>query len=92
MISTIMSLDIHGDEGRGVRLYFPVILIWLIAFALLIAVLPLVLIAALVTMGRGPGLRLVRFYPAFFMMVFASSGLLIDVADRRKGKVFIAFN
>jgi hypothetical protein len=65
--------------------------VWLIAFALLLAVLPLVLIAALATAWSFPGFRLLRIYPAFFGMVFASAGLKVDVADRRSGKVYIAF-
>jgi hypothetical protein len=92
MISMVMSLDIRGDEGRRVRLFFPVILVWLVAFALLIAVLPLVLIAALATAAAYPGLRLLRVYPAFFRIVFATAGLMIDVGDRGNRKVYIALN
>jgi hypothetical protein len=64
--------DFHYDEPRfskndrrEVRLFFPVIVVWILAFALLVAVLPIVLLAALVTVGRGPGLRLLGFYPVF---------------------------
>jgi hypothetical protein len=81
-----------NNDRRGVRLFFPVIVVWILAFALLVAALPIVLIAALVTVGRGPGLRLLGFYPVFFQMLFASSGLRIDVAGRGIGKVYIAFN
>jgi hypothetical protein len=92
MISMIMRLDVQNNESRGVRLFFPVIIVWIIALALLLVALPFVLIAALVTVGRGPGIRLLGFYPVFFQMLFASSGLRIDVAGRGNGKVFIAFN
>ncbi len=92
MISMVMRLDVQKTEGRGVRLFFPVIIVWILAFALLLVALPFVLIAALVTVGRGPGLRLLGFYPVFIQILFASSGLRIDVGSRRNGKVFIAFN
>jgi hypothetical protein len=92
MISTLMSLDIQSDEHRRVRLFLPVIILWILALALLVIALPFVLIAALATIGRGPGARLLRFYAVFFEMVFSSAGLRIDVARRGNSKVFIAFN
>jgi hypothetical protein len=92
MISMLMNLDIQNNDRRRVRLFLPVVVLWLLALALLIVALPFVLIAALVTVGRGPGLRLLRFYPVFFEIVFSSAGLRIDVAGRGNSKVFIAFN
>ena len=92
MISMLMRLDVQNNESRGVRLFFPVIIVWILAFALLLVALPFVLIAALLSVGRGPGLRLLGFYPVFLQMLFASSGLRIDINRRRNGKVFIAFN
>ncbi len=91
MIPTIMRLDVFNRNGERVRLFLPVIIVWVLAFVLLIAAFPLVLIAALVTAGRGPGFRLLRFYPAFFEILFALSGLRVDVAQHGNKKVFIAF-
>ncbi len=91
MIPTIMRLDVRNSRNERVRLFLLVIIVWVLAFVLLIAAFPLVLIAALVTAGRGPGFRLLRFYPAFFEILFALSGLRIDVAQHGNKKVFIAF-
>jgi hypothetical protein len=92
MIPMIMRLDIRKQDRRGVWLLFPVILVWIIAFAFLIAVLPLVLVSALVTFRRGPGTRLLLFYPAFFSAVFALSGLRVDIASHGNDKIFISFD
>ncbi len=91
MIPMIMRLDVYNRNGERVRLFLPVVIAWILAFVLLIAAFPLVLIAALVTAGRGPGFRLLGFYPAFFEIVFALSGLHIDIATHGNAKVFIAF-
>jgi hypothetical protein len=92
MVPMTMRLDIRNREQKGVRLFFPVILLWVIAFALLIAVLPLVLVAALITLRWGPGTRLLLFYPAFFGAVFAMSGLRVDIASHGSRTVFISFD
>ncbi len=91
MIPTIMRLDVRKSNDGSVRLFLPVIIVWILAFGLLIAAFPLVLIASLATAGRGPGFRLLRFYPAFFEILFALSGLRIDVAKHGNAKVSIAF-
>jgi hypothetical protein len=92
MIPTIMRLDIRNRHRRGLWLVFPVIVVWIIAFALLIVVLPLVLVSALVTLRWGSGIRLLLFYPVFFAAVFSLSGLRVDIASHRDSKVFISFD
>jgi hypothetical protein len=92
MIPMIMRVDIRNQDQKRVRLFFPVILLWIVAFALLIAVLPLVLVAALVTPPRGPGVRLLLLYPVIFSAVFALSGFRVDIASHRSSKVFISFD
>jgi hypothetical protein len=91
MIPTIMCVDVRNSRNERVRLFLPVIIAWVLALVLLIAAFPFVLVASLVTAGRGPGFRLLRFYPVFFETVFALSGLRIDIAQRGNAKVFIAF-
>jgi hypothetical protein len=91
MIPMIMSLEVQNRDNRRVRLFFPAIIVWIIALALLIAILPFMLIAALVTIPHGPGKRLLLLYPVFFKIVFAASGLRVDVATRMNHSVRIAF-
>jgi hypothetical protein len=93
MIPMCMRLDIRScDRPAGVRLFLPVILVWIIAFALLVAALPFVLVTALVTMYGGPGVRLLRLYPVLAVMLFSLSGLRVDIASHRGGRVFISFD
>jgi uncharacterized membrane protein YhaH (DUF805 family) len=91
MIPFCMSLDVGNQDGRRVRLFLPVILLWVIVFVLLIVALPFVFIAALATRRRGPGFALLAFYPVFFTMLFALSGLRVDIASHRSGRVYISF-
>jgi hypothetical protein len=88
----VMRMDIRNKDQKRVWLFFPVILLWIIVFAFLIALLPFVLVAALVTLPRGPGVRLLVLYPVVFEAVFALSGLRVDVASHRNNKVFISFD
>jgi len=93
MIPMLMRLDVRGDgRPRGVRLVFPVILVWIVVFALLVAALPFVLVAALATIRGGQGVRLLRFYPALVAMLFSLSGFRVDIASHRGDRVFISFD
>jgi hypothetical protein len=92
MIPLLMRLDISKPARRGVALYFPVIILWIVAFALLAVALPFVLVATLVTLHRGPGLRLLAFYPVFCATVFSLSGLRVDIASHRSRRLFISFD
>jgi Trk-type K+ transport system membrane component len=91
MIPMIMRLDIRKQDQRRVRLFFPLIVLWIVVFALLIVALPFVLLAALFTLRGGPGIRILQFFSALFAAVFALSGLRVDVANCADSKVFISF-
>jgi hypothetical protein len=84
MIPIIMTLRIYEEGKRKFRFFFPVILIWIIVAALLIVLLPLVLIAALVTWRSGPGKLLLIAYPIFFSVLFELSGLHIEIGNLKK--------
>jgi hypothetical protein len=93
MIPMCMRLDIRGgDRPRGVRLFLPVIFVWIVVFVLLAAALPFVLIASLVTIRGGTGIRLLRFTLALITVVFCLSGFRVDIASRRSGDVLISFD
>jgi hypothetical protein len=92
MMPMSLRLDIRGQDGRGVVLWFPVIILWLILFALMIAALPFLLLAALATVRGKPGMRLLLVYPVAFTAINGLSGLRIDVDGRGKDKVFISLD
>ncbi len=79
MLPIIMHFKIRQAGGRGFGLYFPVILVWILASAVLIALLPFLLLAALLTCYRGPGFALLVVYPLFFSTLSNLGGLRIDV-------------
>jgi len=84
MMPMIMRLRVHEEGKRPFRFFFPVILIWIIVAALLIVLLPLVLIAALVTWRSGPGKLLLIAYPIFFTALFQLSGLHIEIGNLKR--------
>jgi len=83
MLPMIMHFKIRQAGRRGFGVYFPVILVWILAGALLIALLPFILLAALLTCFRGPGFTLLAVYPMFFSILWHLGGLHIDVKNAR---------
>jgi hypothetical protein len=84
MIPMIINMRIYQEGKRKFRFFFPVILIWIIVAALLIVLLPLVLIAALITWRSGPGKLLLIAYPIFFTVLFQLSGLHIEIGNLKR--------
>jgi len=89
MIPLIMRLKVKKN-GRRFGLIFPVIIIWILLFALMIVVLPFAFLAALITWHRGPGKTILLVYPLIFSILFYLSGLYIEVGDQ-KSQFLISF-
>jgi hypothetical protein len=79
MLPMIVRLKVQEPGRRGFGLWFPVILIWVLVAALMLILLPALLLAALVTLGRGPGARLLLVYPLLASVLWNLGGLTIDV-------------
>jgi len=89
MIPMLMRLKVSRNPNRhGVLL--PVFLVWILLFALMIVLLPLVLIAALLTWRSGQGKWLLLTYPLLISVLFHLSGLHIEVENREQN-ILIAF-
>ena len=89
MMPLLMRLKIGRDAGkRGVLL--PIFIVWVLLLALMAVLLPLVLIAAILTWlsGQGPWPLLV--YPLLGSVLFHLSGLHIEI-ERSGENVLIAF-
>jgi hypothetical protein len=79
MLPLLMHLRIRRPGRRGFRLYFPVILVWIIVIALLLVLLPFILLAALITRRfNGPGFALLLVYPMLFAVLWHLGGLHIE--------------
>ncbi|MDD8025138.1 MAG: hypothetical protein PHI34_01400 [Acidobacteriota bacterium] len=90
MLPMIVRFKVKQPGRRGFRLWFPVILIWLILAALMLVLLPFLLLAALITMWNGPGFRLLLIYPLLAAVLWNLGGLTIDV-DQKESALLIDF-
>ncbi len=81
MFPLLMHLKVRRLGRCGVRLYFPVIMIWIILAVLMIAILPLMILAALLTWRRGPSWFLFLLYPMTAAVLWNLSGLHIETKD-----------
>jgi hypothetical protein len=68
----------------------PVFLVWILLFTLMLALLPFVLVAALLTWPGGHGKWLLLTYPMLISLLFHLSGLHIEV-ERPDENILIAF-
>jgi len=76
-----MRLKVRPKGKRGGSLWIPVILVWIILWALMLVLLPFVLVAAVVTWRRGPGAALLAAYPLLFSVLWNLSGLHVETRD-----------
>jgi hypothetical protein len=89
MIPMLLRLKVSRNPDKyGVLL--PVFLIWILLFALMIVLLPLVLIAALLTWRSSQGKWLLLTYPLLISVLFHLSGLHIEV-EHSDENILIAF-
>jgi len=79
MLPMIVRLKVKEPGRRGFRLWFPVIIIWIILAALMLLLLPFLFLAAVLTAWRGPGPRLLLVYPLLASVLWNLGGLTIDV-------------
>ena len=82
MLPMLMRLKIVERGRKKVNLWFPVVIVWLILFVLLIVLFPLVLLATILTWGRGTGRILLASYPMIVSILFNLSDLHIEVAGK----------
>ena len=90
MLPMIMRMHIRKQGQRGVRLWIPVFLVWILLFALMLVLLPLVLLASLLTIWKGPGLALLLFYPMVWAVLWSLSNLHVDV-ENETHKILFTF-
>jgi hypothetical protein len=90
MLPIFMRMQIKEKDKRGFRLFFPVILIWIILFAVMLLFAPLVLLIAIMTWRSGHGKRLLLAYPMLFFTLWALSGLGIHIENKDK-KIVLLF-
>ncbi|OGH05737.1 MAG: hypothetical protein A2W22_02055 [Candidatus Levybacteria bacterium RBG_16_35_11] len=82
MIPLLLRIRVRNEDHRGVNLWLPLFLLWLIVLPLLVALLPLVLLAALILWPSGKGKVLLYGYVMIFGLIGYMSGLKIDIRSR----------
>jgi hypothetical protein len=75
----LLRLDISSKQGSNIVLWIPMILIWLILLAFVIALLPLILLTALVLLPFGWGRAALFFVPVVGGCICALRGLEVNV-------------
>jgi hypothetical protein len=89
MLPLMVRFKFREPGRRGFGLWFPVIVIWILLATVMLALLPLMLLGALFTQGRGPGWRLLLVYPLLAAVLWNLGGLIIDVNQQDEGKVLL---
>ena len=90
MIPIFMRMKIKEKGKKGVRLFIPIILVWILLLALLIVIFPFFLIAAILTIPAGIGFRILWFYPLLFSLLNSLSGLAVHIKNPEK-EILIVF-
>lgn len=90
MLPLVVRFKLRQPGRRGLGLWFPAVLVWILLAALMLLALPFLVIAALVTAGRGPGLRLLLIYPGLAAALWHLGGLSIDI-DKKESAFLIDF-
>ena len=82
MMPMLVRLKIKEPDRRGFGLWFPVIIIWILLATLMLVLLPVLLLAALVTWRRGPGPSLLLVFPLLASVLWNLGGLTVDVDQK----------
>ncbi len=90
MLPLIMHMRFRHPGRRGFGFYFPIIIIWIILAALLVAIFPFMLIGALVTWRSYPGRLLLLIYPMLAAVLWNLSGLHVETRDA-ENDILISF-
>lgn len=89
MIPVFMRIHVVERGRKKVRLFIPLILLWIVLAALLIVLSPLVLLASLVLWPSGYGRILLEVWPRLFSLICSLSGLGVLV-ENKKEKILIS--
>jgi hypothetical protein len=90
MIPMFMKIHIYERGKKGIRLWLPLFLIWILLLVMLIVVSPILFVVGLVAWARGFGRTFLFAFPMIFAVLWAMSGLRINVENRDKKIQLIA--
>ncbi len=79
MIPVFFRLKLKRKEKRPVRLWLPLILIWLVIIPFSAVLCPFILFVAWAVKRKEYGTLLLHFYPLLFSALRALSGLSVEI-------------
>ena len=88
MIPLMLKLRINEKNSRGINLWFPIFLLWIIVLPLLVVLGPVILLISLLAWLSGKGRIMMFSYFMVFKLIWYMSGLKIDVESKEKN-IFI---
>lgn len=84
MIPIMMKMLIQEEGKKSFKLFIPLILVWIVLFALLIILLPFLLLAAIIAWPSGYGRIILAAIPMLFSVIWSMSGLKIQIESKDK--------
>lgn len=84
MIPLMLKMRIGEKNRRGVNLWFPLFLIWIIVLPLLAILAPLIFLVGLLAWPSGYGRKIIYFYIMIFKLLWYTSGLKVDIESDEK--------
>ena len=82
MLPLLIRLKVRDDESKGVNLYLPMFLIYLLLLPIVLLVIPIWLLFSLLFLGTEKGKRVFHMLPALYVLVCASRGTEINVEEK----------
>lgn len=73
-----MKIRVVEAGKTKLRLWFPVVLVWLVLLVLAVVLFPFILLASLILWRQGIGKKLLMFGPMFFYLLSTLHGLNIQ--------------
>jgi len=88
MIPVYMNIKVVNNNEKKIKIFFPLIVLWVILFALLIILAPLVLVLSVILWKKRLGRILLLAYPMAFSVINSFSGLVVHV-ERNDKRILI---
>jgi len=79
MLPLILKIKIINENRRGIRLWLPIFLVWIVLIFVMLLLFPLVLIAAVIAIPFGYARTIILLGPYFIRILCSLRGLKVDV-------------
>lgn len=90
MIPLMLKISIKKNNGKKIKIVFPVVIIWILLLILVTVLAPLMLIVGLLALPSGYGKPILLFPFLLVNIIAALKDLLIDIKNNKE-IIFISF-